>query len=119
MISKLFLVILSGGIMLTACKKENNEMPAKHDQLHSWKTSDWIMTKNAIVVEGTLCDEYQNQLTGQLVYEAKEESKAVNWNKKAIKNGEGKVDCKDAGSNCVKTVISGEDVIILKPGTKL
>jgi len=114
---KLFLVILVGGMIFTACKKENNEMPRKQDQLLSWKTSDWVMKKSSIIVEGILCDEYQNQLTGQVVYEAKDESKAVNWNKKAFRKIDGSIDCKDCGSNCVKTVVSEEEVIILKPGT--
>ena len=95
-------------------------MPKNQNQLQSWKTSDWVMTKSSIIVEGTLCDEYQNQKTGQIVYEGMEESKAINFDKKLEPFDDYQhLDCRNKGNDCHVAVIDGERVLIVKPGTSI
>ena len=102
--------------MMTACKKEEMKKET-NQQGHSWKTSDWVMTKSSIIVEGTLCDEYQNQITGQIVYEGKEDSKQITYDKTPYFTDDFKhLDCKAPGHTCYKAVIEGEHVLIIKVG---
>jgi len=115
-----FLVILAGGMIFTACKKENNEMPAKQDQLHSWKTSEWVMKKSSIIVEGILCDEYQNQLTGQVVYEGLDENKQITYDKTPYFIDDfGHLDCRAPGHTCYKAIIGEDHVLIIKVGASV
>jgi len=113
---KVFLLILAGGIMMNACKKEEMKKET-NQQGHSWKTSDWVIIKSNVVVNGIVCDEYMNKKTGQIIYETKE-NKAVNWDKSFKEIDEfGHTDCKGKGNTCTVWIIDGERVILVKPGT--
>jgi len=112
-----FLLILAGGIMTTACKKEEMKKET-NQQGHSWKTGDWVMTKSNVQINGSLCDEYQNKKTGQVVYEVKENKGTVNYDKSFKEYDDfGHTDCKGKGNTCTVWVIGGERVILVKPGT--
>ncbi|NSW45912.1 MAG: hypothetical protein HPY79_08885 [Bacteroidales bacterium] len=107
---------MAGGIMTTACKKEEMKKET-NQQGHSWKTSDWVLTKSSIIVEGTVCDEYQNQITGQIVYEGKEDSKQITYDKTPYYIDQFQhLDCKAPGHTCYKAIIGSDHVLIIKVG---
>ena len=102
--------------MMTACKKEEMKKET-NQQGHSWKTNEWVLRKSSIIFEGTVCDEYQNQITGQIVYEAKEDSKKINYDKTPYyTNDFHHLDCKAPGHTCYKAIIDGDNVLIIKEG---
>ncbi|NSW45916.1 MAG: hypothetical protein HPY79_08905 [Bacteroidales bacterium] len=91
-------------------KKETNQ------QGHSWKTSDWVLTKSSIIVEGTVCDEYQNQITSQIVYEGKINNKEIVYDKAVTTDPFGKISCPSSGNNCKIVNIDGARAYLIKDG---
>ncbi|MCX7863194.1 MAG: hypothetical protein N2449_09405 [Bacteroidales bacterium] len=114
---KVFLLILAGGIMFTACKKDVLETKSQSSN-QSWKTSHWMLTKSNVNINGILCDEYTNRLTHQIVYEAKSILKATTPIKFEYKRetiyGTNNIKCDDPGDNCWKGKVDGIDVFITR-----
>ncbi|NSW45914.1 MAG: hypothetical protein HPY79_08895 [Bacteroidales bacterium] len=109
---------MAGGIMTTACKKE--EMKKETNlQGHSWKTSDWILTKSNVQINGSICNEYTDIKTRQKLYEVILCSKAINFDQdfheKSLTHP---AYCSDAGNECKNVTIDGEPVILLKDNTR-
>ncbi len=102
--------------MFTSCKKENVMNETKPS---TWKTSNWVLTKTNVNLNGVICDEYTNVDTKQVVYETTEQSTKLPFDKKGETDQFGHVICKNSGDNCCVTVIDGEEVIILKKGTSV
>jgi len=111
---KLFLVILAGGLIFTACKKDEKETPSQTNlSQSSWKTSDWVLTKTNVKINGTASDEYTNKQTSQVVYEALEDTKEVVYTR-YYEYVEGVLKCPKGGTTCAEAIIDGQAVYILK-----
>ncbi|MCX7863190.1 MAG: hypothetical protein N2449_09385 [Bacteroidales bacterium] len=117
---KVFFVILAGGIMFTACKKDVLETKSQSSN-QSWKTSHWILTKSNVNMNGILCDEYTHKIINQKVYEVKSPySKQVNYDRKVSANIFGKLNCDKSGSNCaIGYDENGNRILLIKDGSSI
>ena len=107
----LFLAIIATGLIFaTSCKKKEAPMQATNS---SWKTSDWVLIKTGVNIEGTTCDLYRNTKTGQEVCEAVEKSRAITYDYDYWVDSFGVSHCKFSGNECWTGTIDGEKVIIL------
>ncbi len=129
LLSILVMAAVAVGIIagVSSCKKEEVK-PATTSVTQQdpvdWvtKSGDWEKIKEGVVIEGELCDVYQNLSTNQIVYVST--GKLVNTNLKAASGlrwylkkytEAGHVDCKNSKPyDCWKGTIGGEDVIVLK-----
>ncbi|MCX7861469.1 MAG: hypothetical protein N2449_00540 [Bacteroidales bacterium] len=112
---KVFLLILAGSIMFTACKKDEIERTKQQ----STKTSLWILSKSNVNINGILCDEYINTLTNQVVYYVSaNQTKTVVFDKEYVIDPFGRAYCINSQvKNCAIVIINKERYIILKEGT--
>ncbi len=108
----LFLAVIATGLIFsTSCKKIEEQPMQQTDS--TWKTSDWILVKSGVNVQGTSCDLYKNVKTGQEVYEAQFLSRAFTYNLNYWVDEFGAYHCSGAGNECWSGKIGGEEVIVL------
>ena len=76
-----FLVLLAGGIMMTACKKEEKAMlNLQNEHLKTTKVSNlssYILVNSYTIVDGVLSDEYRNLYSGSSLFIEKEIVKSI------------------------------------------
>jgi len=92
---KVFLLILAGGIMITACKKE--EMESTNNNL----ASNLKLIKENVFENGLLGDLYQNSNDGKMLFVIKQmtSSSKMQLTKNYTEKG-GFFNCKDNSDEC-------------------
>ena len=111
----LFLLFFGIASVFMSCTKEvlTNENPDNS----GWKNSDWKIIKSNVVISGVNCTQYQNVKTGQVVFEASEnttDSKAITYDRYLLHITGGDIACILGGDRCALTSIDGVMVYVVK-----
>jgi len=110
--NKKLLIIAAIGLAFASCQKEEQVLPQAQTK------QNWILIEQNVNLNGIICNAYKNDVTGQVVYEAKN-NKAIKYTGKAGTSHSGTVTCSGSGTNCSNVKMDGESTILIKPGTQI
>ncbi len=112
----LLLIVVGLIISITSCKKDELQKTTNNK-------SNFVLSDKNILINGSICNQYINNSTGQILYEeiepnnsTKEEVAYTKQLKETVVSGRSYYTCNDAGTNCRKSIADGDEILIIKKG---